>query len=41
MLQIIKNSGYSGFIGVEAQAFTMDPIEAIHASKKLLLNSYS
>lgn len=41
MLQIVKNSGYSGFIGVEAQAFTMDPIEAIHASKKLLLNSYS
>lgn len=41
MLQIVKNSGYSGFIGVEAQAFTMDPIEAIQASKKLLLNSYS
>ena len=36
MLQIVKNSGYSGFIGVEAQAFTMDPIEAIQASKKLL-----
>jgi sugar phosphate isomerase/epimerase len=41
MLQIVKDSGYSGFIGVEAQAFTMDPIEAIEASKKLLLNSYS
>ena len=41
MLQIVKKSGYSGFIGVEAQAFTMDPIEAIIASKKLLLNSYS
>ena len=41
MLQIVKKSGYSGFIGVEAQAFTMDPIEAIKSSKKLLLNSYS
>ena len=41
MLQIVKKSNYSGFIGVEAQAFTMDPIEAIIASKKLLLNSYS
>ena len=41
MLQIVKKSNYSGFIGVEAQAFTMDPIEAIKASKKLLLNSYS
>ena len=41
MLQIVKKSDYSGFIGVEAQAFTMDPIEAIKASKKLLLNSYS
>ena len=41
MLQIVKNSGYSGFIGVEAQAFTMEPIEAIQLSKKLLLNSYS
>ena len=40
MLQIVKKSGYSGFIGVESQAFTMDPIEAIKASKKLLLNSY-
>ncbi len=41
MLQIVKKSGYSGFIGVESQIFTMDPIEAINASKKLLLNSYS
>ena len=41
MLQIVKDSGYSGYIGVEAQAFTMDPIEAIQESKKLLLNSYS
>ena len=41
MLQIVKKSNYSGFIGVEAQSFTMDPIEAIKASKKLLLNSYS
>ena len=41
MLKIVKKSGYSGFIGVEAQAFTMDPIEAIKVSKKLLLNSYS
>ena len=40
MIKIVKESGYSGFIGVEAQAFTMDPIEAIKASKKLLLNSY-
>ena len=40
MLKIVKESGYSGFIGVEAQVFTMDPIEAIKASKKLLLNSY-
>tara|TARA_B100001057_G_C22634931_1_gene865851 strand:- start:319 stop:981 length:663 start_codon:yes stop_codon:yes gene_type:complete len=40
MVRIVKESGYSGFIGVEAQAFTMDPIEAIKASKKLLLNSY-
>ena len=40
MLQIVKKSGYSGFIGVEAQAFTMEPIEAIKSSKKLLLNSY-
>ena len=29
MLQIVKESEYQGFIGVEAQAFTMDPIEAI------------
>ena len=41
MLQIVKDSEYQGFIGVEAQAFTMDPIEAIIASKKLLVNSYS
>jgi len=41
MLQIVKNSNYKGFIGVESQDFTMDPIEAIQASKKLLLNSYS
>ena len=41
MLQIVKESEYQGFIGVEAQAFTMDPIEAIIASKKLLVNSYS
>ena len=41
MLQIVKKSEYQGFIGVEAQAFTMDPIEAINASKKLLVNSYS
>tara|TARA_B100000989_G_scaffold25361_1_gene16383 strand:+ start:4123 stop:5124 length:1002 start_codon:yes stop_codon:yes gene_type:complete len=41
MLKIVEKSGYSGFIGVEAQAFTMDPIEAIKASKKLLLNSLS
>ena len=40
MVKIVKESGYSGFIGVEAQAFTMDPIEAIKASKELLLNSY-
>jgi hypothetical protein len=41
MIQIVKNSNYEGFIGVESQDFTMDPIEAIQASKKLLLNSYS
>ena len=41
MLEIVKKSEYQGFIGVEAQAFTMDPIEAIIASKKLLVNSYS
>ena len=33
-------SDYFIAIGVEAQVFTMDPIEAIKASKKLLLNSY-
>ena len=41
MLQIVKETEYQGFIGVEAQAFTVDPIEAIIASKKLLVNSYS
>ena len=41
MLQIVKESEYQGFIGVEAQVFNMDPIEAIIGSKKLLVNSYS
>ena len=30
MLQIVKDSEYQGFIGVEAQAFTMDPVSYTH-----------
>ena len=40
MMKIVKDSNYDGFIGVEAQVFNMNPIDAINASKKLLLNSY-
>jgi len=40
MMKIVKDSNYDGFIGVEAQVFNMSPIDAINASKKLLLNSY-
>lgn len=39
MLQIIKDAGYSGFIGVEYEGSNLSEEEGVIATKKLLLNS--
>jgi sugar phosphate isomerase/epimerase len=39
MLQIVKDAGYKGFIGVEYEGDNLSEIEGIKATKKLLLTS--
>jgi sugar phosphate isomerase/epimerase len=39
MLQIVKDAGYSGFIGVEYEGSNLGEIEGIIATKNLLLNA--
>ena len=44
MLKVIKDSNYSGYIGVEQQASfedNIDPIQAINLTKELLFKSWS
>tara|TARA_B100001996_G_scaffold379149_1_gene364420 strand:- start:285 stop:1364 length:1080 start_codon:yes stop_codon:yes gene_type:complete len=39
MLKLVKDSGYSGFIGVEYGGFGIDPIQGVRSTRKLLLES--
>jgi len=39
MLQIVKDAGYTGFIGVEYEGSNLSEVEGIKATKALLLNS--
>lgn len=39
MLQMVKDSGYTGYIGVEYEGHKLSEIDGILATKKLLLNS--
>ncbi|GAA4278339.1 sugar phosphate isomerase/epimerase family protein [Aquimarina mytili] len=39
MLEIIKNSGYKGFVGVEYEGERLNEIEGIKATRDLLINS--
>lgn len=39
MLQIVKDAGYTGFIGVEYEGSGLGEIEGLMATKKLLLNA--
>lgn len=39
MLQIVKDAGYTGFIGVEYEGGNLSEVEGIKATKALLLNS--
>jgi hypothetical protein len=39
MLEIVKNAGYKGFIGVEYEGANLDEEEGIIATKKLLLST--
>ncbi len=39
MLQIVKDAGYAGFIGVEYEGANLEEVEGIIATKKLLLTS--
>ena len=41
MLQILKDFGYSGFIGVEQEVYGLDPIEAIQLTKNLIFKSWN
>ena len=39
MLKLVKDSGYSGFIGVVYGGFGIDPIQGVRSTRKLLLES--
>lgn len=39
MLQIVKNAGYTGFIGVEYEGTVLSEVEGIMATKNLLINA--
>jgi sugar phosphate isomerase/epimerase len=39
MLQVVKDAGYTGFIGVEYEGENLSEIDGINATKKLLLDS--
>jgi len=41
MLQVVKDAGYTGFIGVEYEGANLSEIEGINATKALLLKSAS
>ena len=41
MLQIVKNSGYNGYIGVEYEGSRLTEEQGIAATKALLLKSAS
>lgn len=41
MLQILKDFGYSGFIGVEQEVYGLDPIESIQLTKNLIFKSWN
>jgi len=39
MLKIVKDAGYTGFIGVEYEGANLGEVEGIEATKKLLLGA--
>jgi sugar phosphate isomerase/epimerase len=41
MMQIVKDAGYTGFVGVEYEGENLSEIEGINATKKLLLKAAS
>ena len=41
MMQIVKDGGYSGYIGVEYEGDNLEEIEGIKATKDLILRAAS
>ena len=39
MLQIVKDGGYTGFIGIEYEGTDMDPEKGINATRDLLIKA--
>ena len=41
MLQVVKDAGYTGFVGVEYEGENLSEIDGINATKELLIKSAS
>lgn len=39
MLQIVKDAGYTGFIGIEYEGSELDPVSGINKTRELLINA--
>ena len=39
MLQLVKEAGYTGFIGIEYEGSELDPVTGINKTRELLLSA--